>query len=1021
MSYNRKSGFVQNPNTNSSHTLFDKLATEETQKEVVNAIKNIDISASIGSLTVNSSDTITHDKLDTLDATIGNKHLSSLTDSVSISGNVGITGTPSVNATITGTPSVNATITGTPSVNATITGTPSVNATITGTPSVSITGTPSVNATITGTPSVNATITGTPSVNATLVGEPSITISGTPSVNATITGTPSVNATITGTPSVSITGTPSVNATITGTPSVNATITGTPSVNATISGTPSVNATITGTPSVNATITGTPSVNATISGTPSVNATIIGTPNVNVNGSVSIPDLDCSKDSVSIYGYDGTDKVLIRTNTNGELLIGNNAITIEGTVSVDALPNIDAVSNSIQIFGNNGTTTNAIRTNVNGELKTEITNQISGYALESGGNLASIKTNTDRIKSDTTNPDAIQVQVKNSSLTVDGSVNVNTISGFALESGGNLASIKTNTDRIHNDTTNTDAIQVQVKNSSLTVDGSVNVNTISGFALESGGNLASIKTNTDRIKSDTTNPDAIQVQVKNTSINTTSKMQDGAGNALTSSAISGGIRALDVNLAGGSISVGSVNIKDTSGYTLSAVSQYVPQLKTTLYSEGAVPVSVRPLGSTYANSMDTYNKILDDCYISSATSITTIPKLYINGSSPNQYTAARCNGNGDQFVSLSTNSGGNTVQFDNSTANGNKIKIDSTTGNNIVAIASGQNVGITSSQNTVKIDSTTNKIKIDNGTYTAGVLPTITNLNTSYGLITDSALFGLNIISGDIQPLTVNLNGGKNQLEVRDNDAVAELTSIDNKLLTTANEYGRSGLNMYQIYPKKIHYTLSGRSESGAQAVIMGGTGSQKFIYDFTFGKATPQTFSAILSAGTTTSRTLKYHYVNNLGDLKTDGSITISTTANVNLTPSNIISINKFWIEGVIGLTEQALIRVGTGNTAINTIASTDNNDYYNGVITVPNGYIGYLTQFSVYSPSAIWFQVQKWDENSNRIVVYSHLNGANAPVQSGYNGSIGMIFTAGESIAFSKDASGASTICGNFVLEPI
>ena len=47
---------------------------------------------------------------------------------VPVTGTVGVSGTPNVNATISGTPSV--TIAGTPNVNATISGTPSVNATL---------------------------------------------------------------------------------------------------------------------------------------------------------------------------------------------------------------------------------------------------------------------------------------------------------------------------------------------------------------------------------------------------------------------------------------------------------------------------------------------------------------------------------------------------------------------------------------------------------------------------------------------------------------------------------------------------------------------------------------------------------------------------------------------------------------------------------------------------------------------------------------------------------------------------
>jgi hypothetical protein len=284
-----------------------------------------------------------------------------------------------------------------------------------------------------------------------------------------------------------------------------------------------------------------------------------------------------------------------------------------------------------------------------------------------------------------------------------------------------------------------------------------------------------------------------------------------------------------------------------------------------------------------------------------------------------------------------------------------------------------------------------------------------------------------NSVNGTLDEITSTIISSGEIPEVRTHscmDTFIRNGSTDVINYGQTNVFGRfkSGINMYQVYPKKIHYTLAGRSESGAEGVIMGGTGSQRFIFDNVFGKANPQNFAAVLTASFTTSRTLKYHYVDSLGDLKTDGSITISTTAVTNLTPSNIISINKYWINGDVGISEQALIRVGNlNNNAIFTIASTDYNDYYNGVITCPNGYIMYLTQFSIFTPSPMYMYVIKWDENSIRSVVYTHFNSANAPVCSGSNGSIGGIFTAGESIAFAKGFGGASIITGNVVLEPI
>jgi hypothetical protein len=80
---------------------------ESTQKEVLQAIKDINISAEIGDITVESSDTITHSKLDTLNTTVSNKHLNSTTDSVNIgnfpstqpiSGSVSVSNLPATQA-----------------------------------------------------------------------------------------------------------------------------------------------------------------------------------------------------------------------------------------------------------------------------------------------------------------------------------------------------------------------------------------------------------------------------------------------------------------------------------------------------------------------------------------------------------------------------------------------------------------------------------------------------------------------------------------------------------------------------------------------------------------------------------------------------------------------------------------------------------------------------------------------------------------------------------------------------------
>ena len=83
MSYKNQQLNVNNV-TSHTHTIFDLIATEAGQQKIVDAINNINISAEIGEIVVESSDSITHSKLDTLNNTVSDKHLNSSTDSVNI-------------------------------------------------------------------------------------------------------------------------------------------------------------------------------------------------------------------------------------------------------------------------------------------------------------------------------------------------------------------------------------------------------------------------------------------------------------------------------------------------------------------------------------------------------------------------------------------------------------------------------------------------------------------------------------------------------------------------------------------------------------------------------------------------------------------------------------------------------------------------------------------------------------------------------------------------------------------------
>lgn len=186
-----------------------------------------------------------------------------------------------------------------------------------------------------------------------------------------------------------------------------------------------------------------------------------------ITGSILTLDYNTSSmsdtDDLMIMYDDGVDTVAVtQSGTWDEVGINDsgNSITVDGTVTAELSATDNAVLDSIA--SNTATS-----------------------ALETGGNLASIKTNTDDIETLLTTIEGNQLP-DGHNVTID---NGSGASAVNIQDGGNSITVDGS---------------VEITNESVPVSGSVtanagtNLNT-SALALESGGNLASIKSSTDKI------------------------------------------------------------------------------------------------------------------------------------------------------------------------------------------------------------------------------------------------------------------------------------------------------------------------------------------------------------------------------------------------------------------------------------------------------------------------------------------------------------------------------------------
>jgi hypothetical protein len=195
-------------------------------------------------------------------------------------------------------------------------------------------------------------------------------------------------------------------------------------------------------------------------------------------------------------------------------------------------------------------------------LVVENSNNITGYALESGGNLASIKTNTDKFKF---TGDFLKTEV-NASVTNPLIVEeLNPLTNYALETGGNLASIKTNTDKNNYDASGN--LKINLASGTISV-GSVNIKDTSGNNIyaDMSGNL---KTNIQNSSIDThcygSSNGTTWHHLKTTTggnLITESKTHDGANVPITST-LNGAKQSLDINVA----NTGALKV-DISGSTI---------------------------------------------------------------------------------------------------------------------------------------------------------------------------------------------------------------------------------------------------------------------------------------------------------------------------------------------------------------------------------------------------------------------------------------------------------------------
>ena len=624
---------------------------------------------------------------------------------------------------------------------------------------------------------------------------------------------------------------------------------------------------------------------------------------------------------------------------------------VSGSVSVSNLPAVQTVDGSVSI--SNFPATQAVSGNVT-------VNTISGFALESGGNLASIKTNTDKIKSDTTNTDAIQVQVKNSTIPVSGNVTVNTISGFALDT--TTQSTNTKLDTIHTDLDGltydaSSNLNVNVVAGSLTLDsvkikatngdsitattGSINSN-ITNISLDTHCYASSNGTNWHHLASDS-----------NGQLNVHSKLQDGAGTDITSTLIGGSKQSLDVNVAN-TVAVNTISgFALETGGNLASIKTNTDKIKSDTTNTDAIQVQVKnssiAVTGTITANISANQRVLANVYDKQDNGITstnhTVSKYGLDTTSALATTDMTT-----RYLLTSTSDGGSKRGLDVNIASGS------------VAITAPSAIPVTGN-----FYQTTQPVSFD----------------------TSSSI-----------PVTGNI-------------------TIDND--STTNFNSTTGLNVYQILPKVKMYSLGGfDGNSTANSLIIGSATVAQVTSSAAFNFGGTMQFWAVLGSGG--SRSITFDYVDASGNIQTTTADNINSSTTISL--GTFKSILDFRLSSSIVSGET--LYIGT-SSVVNTLKERsvyyeDINQKLVGAITIPNDYIGYITNLTSQTNTASNITLNRWNSSGVKSAVWRVNNQGNVNINSGYDGTLGGIFNAGDTLAFSaQTAVAGKSVIANLVLKSI
>jgi len=618
-------------------------------------------------------------------------------------------------------------------------------------------------------------------------------------------------------------------------------------------------------------------------------------------------------------------------------------VSISGTVPVSGTfwQNTQPISGSISNSFTLDTTTQSTNTKLD-----TIHNDLDGLTFDGSSNL-NVKVNNASIPVTGTFWQNTQPVSISGTVPVSGTFWQNTqpISGsisnsFTLDT--TTQSTNTKLDTIHNDL------------DGLTFDGSSNLNVIVNNA--SIPVTGTFWQNTQPISGSISNSFTLDTttQSTNTKLDTIHNDLDG----LTYD----GSSNLNVNVVSGSITVSSVNIKDSSGNNLNSTSNAL-------------------------NSYITNTSVDTHCYASS------------NGTN---WHHLKSDSNGILNTHSMVQDGAGTDIT--STLNGAKQSLDVNV-SNTVPVSGSFYPATQPISGTVGISGT---VPVSGSFYQA------TQPVSIAGTVAVSGSFYQTVqpVSGSVTVSNTIPVTGYVDAYLKDGagNAISSTSSAINSYLTNTNTTNNiitgagSGLSMYVIPSKTKTFLFNAYSGSSAANAAIGAVSNTQTFSGSNWGIANPRNTWTVVRTGLTASAVFNYTYVDGSGNETVGTPITLSTTSPFALA-NGIVTVNSWYINATLGTGDS----INVSSTS-NVNASWGSGSYLqqnNSLWTCPNNCIAWVANVAYYSSTADALRLFKWDAAGNRTIMYGWYNASNFTSSASGEYGFGGYIKAGETIGWGGEGS--------------